>query len=125
MSDNVTEQLAESALLKLVSRWFVVLMGGAIAWMVTLLIDIDKRDGIQAQRIDHIVEQIDDIHDEIDARTAERYTSSDARVDKAQQAVTDNLQNTAIEKILQKVEELEGRTRWPEDYVFPEGYDPR
>jgi hypothetical protein len=122
VSDSVTEQLAESALLKLISRWFIVLMGGAVAWMVALLIEIDKRDSVQSQRIDHIAEQIDGIYEEIDDRTKERYTSSDARVDKANQAVTDNIQNTAIERILQRIDDIDASTH---DHKWPEHYDPR
>ena len=116
----MTEQLAESAILKLVSRSFIVLMGGAIAWMVTLLIEIDKRDSVQSQRITHISETLDDVaidievrlegvYKRIDEKTTERYTTSDARVDKARQATTDTIQNTALERILEKLHDLEGR----------------
>ena len=120
MSDQVAQ--AESTMLRMLSRWALLAIAGAMGWAVVLLINIDKRDSVQSQRIDHISETLDDVaidmemrlegvYKRIDEKTTERYTTSDARVDKARQAATDTIQNTALERILQKIQELEGRLR--------------
>jgi hypothetical protein len=129
----MTEKLAESALLRLVSRWFIVAMGGAIVWMVTLLIEIDKRDSVADQRINHIIETLDDmavamevrvenIYKRIDEKTAARYTSADAQTDKAKQAAIDNIQNATLERILKRIEVLESNKR---EYSIPPYYNPK
>ena len=117
MSD-MTEQMAESAVLKLASKVVLVGMAGAVAWAISLLLQIDKRDGIQSERMENIVQQIEAISKEMDARqlevfrrmdekTKERYTTSDARADKAQQAAIDTIQTAALERILSRLDRIE------------------
>ena len=117
MSD-MTEQMAESAVLKLASKVVLVGMAGAVAWAISLLLHIDKRDGIQSERMENIVQQIEAISKEMDARqlevfrrmdekTKERYTTSDARADKAQQAAIDTIQTAALERILSRLDRIE------------------
>ena len=117
MSD-MTEQMAESAVLKLASKVVLVGMAGAVAWAISLLLQIDKRDGIQSERMENIVQQIEAISKEMDARqlevfrrmdekTKERYTASDARADKAQQAAIDTIQTAALERILSRLDRIE------------------
>ena len=132
----MTEQMAESAVLKLASKVVLVGMAGAVAWAISLLLQIDKRDGIQSERMENIVQQIEAISKEMDARqlevfrrmdekTKERYTTSDARADKAQQAAIDTIQTAALERILSRLDRIEENNRenldfWDRTYGNPQ-----
>ena len=110
MSDQVVQ--AENAMLRMLSRWALLAIAGALGWAVVLLINIDKRDSVQTERLDNIAAQID-------RRTADRYTSKDASIDKAKQANVDAIQHAALEKIMERLNELIAEShnhKWPEYY---------
>ena len=67
----MTEQMAENALLKLVSRSVILGIAGVLAWAVLLLVEIDKRDAAQTQNIMHIHESIEELAAELDRRQLE------------------------------------------------------
>jgi hypothetical protein len=132
----MTEQLAESALLKLISRWVVVAIAGGLSWVVLLLLEIDKRDILQTERIENILEKVEylseemderqlEIYKRIDDKAADRYTGSDARVDRAKQDTIDKIQNTAIQRLLDRVDKLESQDDSNFPPRWPGGYDPK
>ena len=49
----------------------------------------------------------------MDEKTKSRYTAETAAVDHAKQAGVDNLQNEALSRILQRLDQMEARVKFP------------
>jgi triphosphoribosyl-dephospho-CoA synthetase len=128
----VGEAIVNNPMFTLVGRALVGVLTLVVAWAVSLLIEIDKRDAAQTERMTTVIDRIEDlrsdleeqrvrIYERIEDRTASRYTAETARADWERQAGVDALQNNIIENILDRLEDLESDDnnfppRWRQDY---------
>jgi hypothetical protein len=135
VSDRVGEAIVNNPMFTLLGRAIVGVLTLVVAWAVSLLIEIDKRDAAQAERMTTLIEKIEDlrsdletqrvrIYERIEDRTASRYTAETARADWERQGGVDALQNNILDDILRRLDDLES-----DDNNFPppwtKDYDPK
>jgi hypothetical protein len=135
MTRDTVNSWVENPTFKLVGRAVIGTLAVVVAWAVSLLIEMDKRDTAQSARMETILERITDlradletqrvrIYERIDDRTKSRYTAETARADWERQTGVDALQNNIIEQLSKRLDDLES-----DDNNFPpfwrKDYDPQ